>query len=248
MINLFETLQKAQGGQALEAMGRQFAMSPAQVQIAVDALLPAYTVALQHLARNPQLWPSLIAGMAAVTQPARATNPLAALFGGGDAGRQIAVQVGATSGLGSGVIQQMMPVVAGHLAGAFGQALAKTHPGAGIAENWGELIGGLAKASVPGEDPAPPPEPEPEVNPFDPLTYARLFQQMLTPPPEPPPPEPPPPPPPPTSAELGMEAMAQFVQTGREAQDQHLQALSAIIGQMWGDPKPPAPKGSTKPT
>jgi pimeloyl-ACP methyl ester carboxylesterase len=64
MINLFETLQKAQGGQALEAMGRQFAMSPAQVQIAVDALLPAYTVALQHLARNPQLWPSLIAGMA----------------------------------------------------------------------------------------------------------------------------------------------------------------------------------------
>ena len=66
MINLFETLQKAQGGQALDAIGRQFAMSPAQVQTAVDALLPAYTVALQYLARNPQLWPSLIAGMAAV--------------------------------------------------------------------------------------------------------------------------------------------------------------------------------------
>ena len=58
-----------------------------------------------------------------------------------EAGRQIASQVGAASGLGSGVIQQMMPVVAGHLAGAFGQALAKAHPGAGMAENWGELIG-----------------------------------------------------------------------------------------------------------
>lgn len=245
MINLFETLQKAQGGQALDAIGRQFAMSPAQVQTAVDALLPAYTVALQYLARNPQLWPSLIAGMAAVTQPTRAANPLAALFGGGEAGRQIAAQVGAASGLGSGVIQQMMPVVAGHLAGAFGQALAKAQPGAGMAENWGELIGGLAKASVPGEDPAPPPEPEPAANPFDPATYARLFQQMLAPPPEPPAPPQPPPPPPPTSAELGMEAMAQFVQTGREAQEQHLQALTTIIGQMWGDPKPTGAKGGT---
>ena len=40
MFNLFELMQKSQGGEAVQAMAKQFGLSPPQAESAMDALLP----------------------------------------------------------------------------------------------------------------------------------------------------------------------------------------------------------------
>ncbi len=53
MINLFELMRQAQGNPA-EAMARQFGLSPPQAESAIDALLPAFALAIQRQLQDPQ--------------------------------------------------------------------------------------------------------------------------------------------------------------------------------------------------
>lgn len=57
MVNPFEMMQPAQNGAAVEAMARQFGLTPKQAENAVDVLLPAFALALQRQMANPQFWP-----------------------------------------------------------------------------------------------------------------------------------------------------------------------------------------------
>lgn len=49
MLPLFEMFMKANGGDAYEPDGRQFGLSQAQVQSAVEALLPAFSIGLKPM-------------------------------------------------------------------------------------------------------------------------------------------------------------------------------------------------------
>jgi len=64
MINLFELMRQAQGNPA-EAMARQFGLSPPQAESAIDALLPAFALAIQRQFQDPQAWPKLFQAFAA---------------------------------------------------------------------------------------------------------------------------------------------------------------------------------------
>ncbi|WP_460449214.1 DUF937 domain-containing protein [Alsobacter sp. SYSU BS001988] len=143
MINLFEMMQNAQGGQAVDNLARQFGLTANQSEAAVDALLPAFTIALRRQLKNPQAWPLLMAALSVPPAPTSAATPftpftpqgaqqgeavLGALFGSGDLGRQVAAQAAAATGMSASVMQQMLPAMAAMLQGGawktFGDSLA----------------------------------------------------------------------------------------------------------------------------
>ena len=141
MINLFEMMQKAQGGQAVNDLARQFGLTPEQSEAAVDAILPAFTIALRQQLKNPQAWPYLVAALSIPPgQPGamfQAFSPqglqqgqqlMGALFGSPQLGQQIAAQAASATGLNAALMQQMMPAMAAMLTGGawktFGNAIA----------------------------------------------------------------------------------------------------------------------------
>jgi hypothetical protein len=251
MFNLFEMLQKAQGGQPAEMLARQFGLSPGQAQSAIDALLPAFTLAFQNIMKNPQSWPAVMAMMTGAggnpfiptgLQP----DPLKAFFGPGDLSERIAAQAAAVSGVNAQILQQMMPVMASTLMGGFARDMAQggfgalfgqagAQPGTmfpGVPDNWGELLGQMMQAGFPAA-PQPKAAPGGEAgampNPFDPAAYVALMQRMMgQPAPEPEEPAAPAEPPP-TPSDLGLDAVTSFVETGREVQEQHMRALQELF-------------------
>jgi hypothetical protein len=139
MFNLFDIMRNAQGGAGIDAMARQFGLAPDQAQKAVEALLPAFALALQRSAMNPaalsQLFASLGGGHYArfFENPAQAFSPqarsegddlLARIFGSPEVSRQVAQQAAAMAGVGTEVMRQMMPVMATTLMGGMSQKAA----------------------------------------------------------------------------------------------------------------------------
>src|SRR4051794_37363523 len=143
MINLFEMMQNAQGGHAVDSLARQFGLTPNQSEAAVDALLPAFTIALRRQLKNPQAWPLLMAALSvppasmAASTPVQPFSPqamqqgeavLGALFGSSEIGKQVASQAAAATGMSASVMQQMLPTMAAMLQGGawktFGDSLA----------------------------------------------------------------------------------------------------------------------------
>ncbi|WP_293867131.1 DUF937 domain-containing protein [uncultured Alsobacter sp.] len=267
MFNLFELMKQAQGGSPAEAFARQFGLSPPQAESAIDALLPAFALALQRQLQDPAQWPKLFQAFAVAQQTtmmeaaAKAFAPQATaapdlagmLFGSNDIARQIAQQAAAYSGLSPVILQQMMGPMGATLMTGLAQAMtqqglapwlsalggqatqAAANPFAAFTTMMGQMMGAAAQAGA-AKPQAEPPRPASDY--LDPQAMGAFINQMLggkT--PEPPPPEEPPPPPP-TATDLGLDAMSQIVETGREVQEQHLQTMQAILQQMF-----PADKG-----
>ena len=65
MMNLFEMMQQAQNGQAMQNIARQYGLSPQQTQAAIDALLPAFSMGLQRQTQDPYAFGSLAQMMTA---------------------------------------------------------------------------------------------------------------------------------------------------------------------------------------
>ncbi len=53
MLPLFDMLSQAQNGRGMELLARQFNLSQQQAQLAVEALLPAFSQGLKRNAANP---------------------------------------------------------------------------------------------------------------------------------------------------------------------------------------------------
>lgn len=162
MVNLFEILQNAQGGQAFDNLSKQFGLSAQQTQAAVEALLPAFSMGLKRQAADPMgltaLFGVMNAGahrnvfedaMAAFGQSTatQGNDVLGALFGSKEVSRAIAAQAEAMSGVGAAVLKQMMPVLASLIAG--GIAKSATQPGLQdvFSQMMGAMLGGASAAS-----------------------------------------------------------------------------------------------------
>ena len=61
MANLHEMLANAQNGEAMSELGRQFGLSPQQIQAAVAALLPAISMGLKRATATPEGLGNLLA-------------------------------------------------------------------------------------------------------------------------------------------------------------------------------------------
>lgn len=161
MFNLFDIMRGAQGGAAIDNMSRQFGITPAQTQKAVEALLPAFTMGLQRSAMNPnalgQLFGMLGSGQHAgfFDNPAQSFSPqaqaqgnnvLAQLFGSPDVSRQVATQAAAMTGIGTGILKQMLPYLAAMLIGGLFRSASSQGLG-GAFTQIGEM---LRQAQAPG--------------------------------------------------------------------------------------------------
>lgn len=158
MFDFTKILLEAQGGEAMLNLARRFGLSPDQSRAAVEAMMPAFAAAMQRQMTDPQALASLFALMTGQPQPPRnpyldamaAFSPdaveagnaaLKAIFGSNEVTRAVADQAAAMSGIGQGVLQAMMPVVAAMLMGGLAESMSKTPVG--------EMLAGFFAASRP---------------------------------------------------------------------------------------------------
>lgn len=180
MLNLFDMLARAQNGNAIDQMARQYGLSQAQVQEAMAALMPAFSQGLKRNASDPY---GLGAFLQAIStgqharyfeDAATAFDPagiaegngiLGHLFGSKELSRAVAAQASQATGIAQETLKQMLPALAAMIMGGlFKQSTGQMSGSPGqnpLAEIMEQMMrqGGMRM---------PHPEaPQPGMNPFD---------------------------------------------------------------------------------
>ena len=130
MASLYEILANAQQGEAMAGLSREFGLTSQQTQAAVESLLPAISMGLKQSTATPEGLGDLFAVMgqqrdlyamyndprATLSPQARAAGNevLAKMFGSPDAST-IADQAQQLSGVTSGILKKLLPILAGIL-------------------------------------------------------------------------------------------------------------------------------------
>ncbi|MGV3551466.1 DUF937 domain-containing protein [Rhizobium sp.] len=190
MLPLFEMLTKAQGGDAVNEMAKQFGLAQEQMQQAMAALMPAFSTGLKRSVTNPYDFSALMTAassgnyaqyfedMTKAFSPkgiADGNNVLALIFGSKEVSRAVAAQAEQMSGIGQDVYKQMMPVVANTMMGGFFKQMANQFQAAGEAISQGkpgDFFGQWMEATGLKEKPK-------EANPFLDNPFAQGFQTFL---------------------------------------------------------------------
>jgi len=200
-MNLYEMLERAQGGNAFATLARTYGLSEAQVRQAVEAFTPAFAASLQRNTADPtgfyNFMQTLASGRHAgyYDDPTRAASGagvedgnavLGQLFGSKELSRAVANHVAASTGLGEALLKQMLPVIAAMLMGGlFRQGSSGGNPilDAILRQMSGGMFGGGPQAA-----------PRPEHDPYDPARqqqaspfpgqagdnpFGRMFEDML---------------------------------------------------------------------
>ncbi len=185
MTNLFDMLNSAGNGAAIQAMMSQYGLNQQQMQAAMEALLPAFSQGLKRSAADPyglgammQMWMSgahnqFFQNPAAAFTPqgmAAGNQILGQLFGSKDLSRAVAQQAAAATGLGQQILQQMLPALATMIMGGLAnQTMSRAMSGGfGATGNvFGEIIEQMMKQGMgQASRPAPAPQPSPMDNPL----------------------------------------------------------------------------------
>lgn len=139
MQPLFDMLKGADQGRGMELLARQFDLSKQQAELAVEALLPAFSEGMKRSAADPFGVSAFLGTMASgghaqyFEDAARAFTPagmtegnnlLAQLFGSPDLSRAISEQAARMTGLSQDVLKQIMPALAAMLMGGLSKAAA----------------------------------------------------------------------------------------------------------------------------
>ena len=270
MVNLFDIMLRAQNGAAMDNIARQFGLSSEQGQRAVEALLPAFTLGFQRSAQNPNVFGQFLdlmgsgryapfydsmLGRGSSAQSGQLV--LDKLFGSPEMSRQIAAQASAATGIGTHVLQQMLPEVAAVLMGGMFR-YATVEGFAGFLRAWADWLGRLGPpkdrprevADAAGNlsdawqnyvstmfRPLGTSEPR-KPDPPDPMApWTDLVNAMTSGLPGGRPAAPPPPPPPPEQPNP-LATLAQMFESGREAHAQHLANLQTVMSELWSARKP----------
>jgi hypothetical protein len=193
MANLYEILENAGGGQAMALLSREFELTPRETEAAVTALLPAISAGLKRSTATPEGLGNLFGVMgqqrhlqAMYDDPetafgregiAAGKDVLSVMFGSPDVSRAISDQAQQFSGVGSGILKTMLPVIAGILIsglmrGRSGQAAPSAAPtspaqGGGLGDILGQIFGRAMQGSSGSppstgqQIPLPPSQPNP---------------------------------------------------------------------------------------
>jgi len=152
--NLFDMIAGAAGGSAMKQVSQQFGLSESQTQGALKALLPAISGGLKRNAAEPQGLEALLGALDKgnhdeyLDRPERLAEPstvddgnaiLGHLLGSKEMSRQVASQASARTGVDTGILKKMLPVVAAMAMGS----LSKQSKEPSVAEAMvGALMGG----------------------------------------------------------------------------------------------------------
>lgn len=161
MQNLLESILTAQGGQAVDNLGQRFGLDRSQTEAAMRQLLPALSSGMKRQVSSGDGLRSLAAAVdrdghdryldqPELLQSEDALNEgngiLGHLLGSKDASRAVADNAAANTGLGSGLLKQMLPVLASMAMGAVAKNMGGGGNGGGVL---GQILGGLAGGGQP---------------------------------------------------------------------------------------------------
>jgi hypothetical protein len=157
-MNLLEMILNAQNGDVVRQVANNFRLDEGQARSAVGALIPALSRGISNNVSSPQGLDDLLGALsrgnhsqyiedaAVLTQPAaveEGNGILGHIFGSKDVSRQVASRAAETSGVDSGILKQMLPMLASAAMGAlakngFGSAATSANPlasgeGSGVA-------------------------------------------------------------------------------------------------------------------
>ena len=197
MQNLFDMMTKAQNGAAgVELLARQFNLSQQQAQLALEALLPAFSEGLKRNASDPYGVGAFLGALSTGQHAKYFENPAAAfspsgiqegngilghLFGSKDLSRAVAAQAAQATGIGQDVLRQMLPAVAAMvMGGLFKQSTAQAQPsafGSAGSNPLGEIIGEMMKQGGGFGMPQPQRAPEP-ASPLD-NPFGKILEGMF---------------------------------------------------------------------
>ena len=171
MASLNEILDNAHDGEALEAIGRQFGLTPAQTNAAVNALLPAISMGLKRSTATVDGLGDLLGVMGQQQDlnemyddaetafgsegVAAGNEALSVIFGSPDVSRAVADHAQQVSGVSSDILKQLLPVLAGTVlsglmrAGSTGKAAAPQQPSPS-GGTLGDILGQVFGREMPG--------------------------------------------------------------------------------------------------
>lgn len=203
MLPLFDMMLRAQNGEGMEAIAKQFNLAQEQATQAMAALMPAFSSGLKRATANPYdltaLMTSMFSGAYAkyFEDMTKAFTPqgvadgnavLEKIFGSKEVSRAIAAQAEQFTGIAQDTFKRMMPVMADTLMGGLFKQMTGQMPTASDAfaaspmgqmtQQWLESMGLQPKA-----------KPQAAINPFDnPFTQAMRSMWGLDKPEQPQPP------------------------------------------------------------
>lgn len=132
-MNMLDMILNAQNGDLVRQVAKNFQLDEGQARSAVGALVPALGRGIGRNASSPQGLEDLIGALsrgnhsqyienpAAVTQPAaveEGNGILGHIFGSKEVSRQVASRAAETSGVDTGILKQMLPMLASAAMGA----------------------------------------------------------------------------------------------------------------------------------
>ena len=157
MFNLYQIIQGAQGGQAIDNLAQQFGLSSEQADAAVKSLIPALSTGFMTKAAQPGGTGEILGTMTddqhkqAYADPNAAQDPttqqkggdiLGSIFGNSAIIGQVAEQASRYTGIPAATLAQMLPVIASMVIGG----VATTMHNQGM----GGLLGQLASMAEQG--------------------------------------------------------------------------------------------------
>lgn len=170
MVNLLDIMRQAQHGAGMDNMARQFGLSLADAQRAVETLLPAFSLGFRRNTLNPGAFGPFLDALSSgryapffdgttLTPGGGITPPGAELmgqiFGSPDVSRQIAQQASVMSGVGAQVLQQMMPTMGAVLMGGMTR-YASLEGVSDVLRQWADWLKVAASAQTARSQPASP--------------------------------------------------------------------------------------------
>jgi hypothetical protein len=176
MASLFEALNEAHDGEAIALLGREYELTPKQTDAAVRALLPAISTGLKQATATPEGLGNLLGMMGhqrdlhavhgdpkvafAPQGRAAGNDVLSVIFGSPDVSRAVVDQAQQFSGVGSGILKKMLPVLAGILisglmGGKSGQAAPKGSAASPAGGGLGDILGQIFGRGMPGSSGTP---------------------------------------------------------------------------------------------
>lgn len=161
--NLLQSILEANGGQAVEQMAARFGLDRGQTEQAMKEMLPALSTGMKRQASDGNGLRALAAAVERDGHDRYLDNPelirdeqaategngiLGHLFGSKDASRAVAARASERTGLGDGLLKQMLPVLASLAMGA----VAKNMRGAsgGSSSGGGGLLGQVLSGAMGG--------------------------------------------------------------------------------------------------
>ena len=236
MFNPLDMFQ-GQNDAGMQSVAQQFGLTPDQTRRAMEALMPAFALGIQRSAAPDPTGLSQMFGMSGGRPAASPVESmLGPMFGSPALTQAILQQAASASGVGSQVLRQMLPMMAGALVASIVHMLlnqqapeAKAAPAPSpfpAAPGWAEMM----KAFSPPQPVAAGQKPQaatPQVA-RPQATKPQATQPHATQP----------------QAEAAGSMFQQMLRTGAEVQEQNVKAMQGLFEAFWAEADPAKGKGT----